>query len=425
MSPGWAIACAVAAGGLFLVDLALSVLLLSVASSSRVALRRVNLEANGRFGFLEEIKTAGSAHRAAVHAMRQASLLGAVALTAIAATVWTWRWSWAAGAGFGLLVGVLLVETYAARLLTLHDARGAVRTTAFLAPAAYALTWPFLAPLRALSARHDGNTHEGEREEDDHDEDAEAYIEVGEREGILEPGEGAMVRGIMDLGETLVREIMTPRTDIIAFPADTTVAEARRVALEAGHSRFPVYGDGIDNVIGVLHVRDLLRAWHEGWEQAPVTGFSRSALFVPETRTVAELLREMRERTHLALVVDEYGGLAGLVTLEDLLEEIVGEIRDEHEIEDDEIQVQSDGSVLVNGLAHVEEIERMFHLAFEERDFDTVGGMVVASLGRVPETGETFDVQGVRVEVVEADPRRVYRVRLRSEVAPSDGRDAP
>jgi CBS domain containing-hemolysin-like protein len=156
-----------------------------------------------------------------------------------------------------------------------------------------------------------------------------------------------------------------------------------------------------------------MRAWAEGWEDATVSTFMRPALFVPETRTVSELLAEMRQRTHVALVVDEYGGLAGLVTLEDLLEEIVGDIRDEHESEEAEIQSQSDGSILASGLAHIEEIENLFDLQVGERDYDTVGGLVTSFLGRVPETGEMLVVHGLKIEVIEADPRRVYRVRIR------------
>jgi CBS domain containing-hemolysin-like protein len=180
----------------------------------------------------------------------------------------------------------------------------------------------------------------------------------------------------------------------------------------------PVYRDSIDDIVGILHVRDLVRAWEQGREAATIAGYVRPAFFVPETLTVAELLREMRVRTHVAIVVDEYGGVAGLVTLEDLLEEIVGDIRDEHETEEALVQQDSDGSWLVHGLAHVDELERIFGLTLEERDFDTVGGLVVSTLGRVPEQGESLEVGGLAIEVVHADPRRVYRVRIRPAGGP-------
>jgi len=295
------IVCGAAAAALLLADLALSVMLLSVTSLSRVALRRIDMESGGRLPFLEEIKTLASIHRAAIHAVRQLCLLGAVVSVAAAASGAGMSRPWSLAFGVGIVAGVLLVETYGARAVALRDPRWAVRTTAFLARPVHVLTYPLFAPVRAAFQSWSVAAQEADREEDESDEDVEAFIEVGEREGILEPGEGDMVRGIMDLGETCIREIMTPRTDIVALRADATVVEARRQALEAGHSRLPVYGDTIDNVVGILHVRDLLRAWSEEWDSAPVSGFMRPALFVPETRTVAELLRELRQRTHIAL----------------------------------------------------------------------------------------------------------------------------
>jgi CBS domain containing-hemolysin-like protein len=199
-----------------------------------------------------------------------------------------------------------------------------------------------------------------------------------------------------------------------------TVAEARAGFLKNTHSRVAVYRDTIDDIVGILHVRDLLRAWDAGHESDPVSAYVRPAFFVPETRPVGELLAEMRRGQHVAIVVDEYGGVAGLVTLEDLLEEIVGDIRDEHTKEEARLEQDKDGSWLVSGLAHVEEIETLFGLDISDRDFDTVGGFVVASLGRVPEVGETFDLGGLKVEVVRADRRRVYRVRMRPLTA-ADG----
>jgi len=153
-------------------------------------------------------------------------------------------------------------------------------------------------------------------------------------------------------------------------------------------------------VIGILHVRDVLRAEEEGLESAPVRGFVKPAFYVPETQTTSALLARMRTRNPLALVVDEYGGLAGLVTLEDLLEEIVGDIRDEHEPDDSQVQQAPDGSWVLNGLAHVEELERLFDVEVKERDFDTVGGLVVAMAGRVPSAGEAFETHGLRIEVL-------------------------
>jgi CBS domain containing-hemolysin-like protein len=405
----------VAAGGafvLFLLDLALSVMTLSASALSRVALRRMNADSGNRLPFLDEFKTVPSSHRAAIHALRQLSLVGAVALTGSVFAAAAWPGGWWGGLAVGALVGTLVVETVVARLIALRDPRTALRLTAILVRPVHALTYPVLAPVHAAFRRWAGTIAEEDESEEDADDDVEAFIEVGEREGILEKSEGRMVRGIVDLDSTLVREIMTPRVDVVALQANASVAEARRVALAAAHSRFPVYGETIDSVVGILHVRDLLRAWEEGGSDAGIGGLVHPAVFVPETRTVAEVLAELRTRAHVALVVDEYGGFAGLVTLEDLLEEIVGEIRDEHELEDATFTAEDGGVWIVSGAAHAEELERVFGVDLGERDYDTVGGFVTAALGRVPANGETFEHRGLRVEIVDADPRRVRRVRI-------------
>lgn len=405
----------IASGGafvLFVLDLALSVMTLSASALSRVALRRMNADSGNRLPFLDEFKTVPSSHRAAIHTLRQLSLIGAVALTGSVFAAAAWPGGWWGGLAFGALIGTLVIETVLARLIALRDPRTALRLTAILVRPVHALTYPVLAPVHAAFRRWAGTIAEEDESEEDADDDVEAFIEVGEREGILEKSEGRMVRGIVDLDSTLVREIMTPRVDVVALHANSSVAEARHVALAAAHSRFPVYGETIDNVVGILHVRDLLRAWEEGSAHAGIVGLVHPAVFVPETRTVAEVLAELRTRAHVALVVDEYGGFAGLVTLEDLLEEIVGEIRDEHETEDATFTAEDGGVWIVSGAAHAEELERVFGVDLGERDYDTVGGFVTAALGRVPANGETFEHRGLRVEIVDADPRRVRRVRV-------------
>jgi CBS domain containing-hemolysin-like protein len=405
---------------LFLLDLTLSVMTLSASALSRVALRRMNAESGYKLPFLDEFKTVPSPQRAAIHTLRQLSLIGAVSLCGALWARLSAPGGWWGGIAIGAVVGTLLIETVLARVLALKDPRMALRLTAILVRPVHALTYPLLAPVHAAFRRWAGTVADDDESDDDLDEDVEAFIEVGEREGILEKSEGRMVRGIVDLDHTLVREIMTPRVDVVALHAAVDVAEARSVALAAGHSRFPVYGETIDNVIGILNVRDLLRAWDEGWGEAGITGLVRPAVFVPETRTVAEALAEMRTRSHVALVVDEYGGFAGMVTLEDLLEEIVGEIHDEHEDYGAILQEEAAGSWLVSGAAHAEELERVFGVDLGERDYDTVGGFVTATLGRVPAKGERFQHNGLAVEIVDADPRRVRRVRIhRGQAGPA------
>jgi CBS domain containing-hemolysin-like protein len=399
---------------LFLLDLALTTMLLSVASLSRVALRRLSAESEDSLPYLEGIKTLASTYRVAIQTARQLSLLGGTVVVALAAGAAGWPHPWWIGVGTGAVLGVGVLETMLARFLAFRDPRAAIRSTAFLVRALHLVSYPILRPLQRVLRPVERLVPLTDEEKDEESEqEVEAFIEVGEREGILAKDEGEMVRGIMDLGETLVREIMVPRTDIVAFPSTTAIEDARRGFLRNTHSRVPVYRDTIDNVVGILHVRDLLRPWEQGNEKDPISAHLRPAFFVPETRLVAELLREMRTGAHIALVVDEYGGIAGLVTLEDLLEEIVGDIRDEHSAEEARIEQEADGAWLVSGIAHVEEIEDLFEVDMGERDFDTVGGLVVATLGRVPEVGESLEIGGLRVEIVRADRRRVYRVRIR------------
>ena len=400
-----------------LLELALSVMTLSASALSRVALRRMNAESGNRLPFLEEFKTVPSSPRAAIHILRQLALISAVALWGSVAAASGWPGGWWTGIALGAFVGALLVETVAARMIALKDPRLALRFTAILVRPVHAFTYPVLGPVHAAFLRWAGTIEDEEDTDEGLAEDVEAFIEVGEREGILEKSEGRMVRGIVDLDTTLVREVMTPRVDVVALPLAASIGEARRVALDSGHTRFPVFGEGIDNIVGILHARDLLRAWEEGWEDTGIGGLVRPAVFVPETRTVAEVLAEMRTRGHAALVADEYGGFAGMVTLEDLVEEIVGEIRDEHESQDTSLQPEADGTWLVSGAAHAEELERVFGVDLGERDYDTVAGFVTAALGRVPSKGERFAQAGLRVEIVEASARRVRQVRVSAEPA--------
>ncbi len=409
------------AATLLVAELAIAVLLLAVSGLSRVALRRLASE-EPRLGFLEEVRGGGSSRRISLHAARETCLLGASVALALAARGAELPHPWLLGIAGGVLVGVLLLEGLVARALALRAPRAALRATAFLAAPIHLLFFPVAKPMATLLQRWTtpGARDESETEEDE--EHVDAFLEVGEREGILEAGESRMVRGIVDLSETRVREIMTARTDIVALAADATVADARKAMLRSWHSRLPVYRGNLDNVVGVLDVRDVLKAADEGAEDKPVASFLRPAFFVPETQSTADLLPQLRTRTRMTLVVDEYGGLAGLVTLEDVLEEIVGDIREEHEPGGAAIEQASDGSWLVSGLVHVEEIEPLFDVTVGERSFDTVGGLVVAELGHVPAPGERLEAHGLEIEVIEADRRRVYRVRVR-KASPAAGND--
>ena len=255
-----------------------------------------------------------------------------------------------------------------------------------------------------------------ESDDDDNGGDIQALIDVGEEEGILEEEEGELIQSIIEFGETRAGEVMTPRTDIVALPSTATVREARDVMVESKYSRLPVYREQIEDVLGIIYVRDLLTYWAEGREDDGIEPLLRPAYFVPETKSVDELLEEM-QKTHvqLALVIDEYGGLAGLLTVEDILEEIVGEIEDE-DIESEEIVeiVESDdGYYDVLGSTEVGKIERLFDLEIEDDDFTTIAGLVINESGTVPQPGTRLNFRGLDVEVLEADERRINRLRLR------------
>ncbi|HJQ30619.1 MAG TPA: hemolysin family protein [Pyrinomonadaceae bacterium] len=255
-----------------------------------------------------------------------------------------------------------------------------------------------------------------EDEAEDNGGDLKALIDVGEEEGILEEDERERIQNIIEFGETRAGAVMTPRTDIVALPLTATVREARDVMVESKYSRLPVYREQIEDVVGIIYVRDLLTYWAEGREDESIEPLLRPAYFVPDSKSVDELLEEMRKaHVQLALVIDEYGGLAGLLTVEDILEEIVGEIEDE-DIESDEIVelvADDDGYYEVAGSTEVGKIERLFHLEIEDDDFTTIAGLVISECGRVPTPGARLNFRGLDVEVLEADERRINRLRLR------------
>lgn len=252
-------------------------------------------------------------------------------------------------------------------------------------------------------------------EEDETKDEIQAFIDVGEEEGIIEESEGELIQSIIDFSDTLVGEIMQPRPQIVAIEASATVADARALIMESKYSRIPVYRDQIDHIEGIVYVRDLLAFCEEGKMNTPVTECMRPVYFVPESKSVRALLEEMQKaQVQIAMVVDEYGGLAGLVTIEDMIEEILGEIEDEDEgAEDHQVRREADGSYLVDGSAEIRKVEMLFDREVEADDFTTVAGLIINELGRVPAAGEKIALKGLEFEVVEADNKRVNRVRLR------------
>jgi magnesium and cobalt exporter, CNNM family len=238
---------------------------------------------------------------------------------------------------------------------------------------------------------------------------AEAYLEAGVQEGLIEKDERRLLQSIVDFGDTLVREVMTPRPDIVAIRSDATHEELLAVFKEQEYSRIPVYKENLDNILGFVFVKDLIQRE----QKTGVTSVMRPAYFVPETKRVSDLLKEFqRQQVQSAIVVDEYGGTAGLVTIEDLLEEIVGEIRDEYDVESEPIVDEGQGRFVFSGKVDIDEVADRLNLEIEREGFETLGGYLLAHLGRVPAVGERFDIDGVSVEVLEAERRRVHKVRM-------------
>ncbi|HEX8707146.1 MAG TPA: hemolysin family protein [Pyrinomonadaceae bacterium] len=255
-----------------------------------------------------------------------------------------------------------------------------------------------------------------EEEEEDNGDDIQALIDVGAEEGILEEEEGELIHSIIEFGDTRVNEVMTPRTEIVALPLTATVREARDVMIESKYSRLPVYRDQIDNVEGLIYVRDLLQCWPEAREDEKIGSLLRFVYFVPETKPVADLLEEMQKaRAQMAMVIDEYGGVAGLVTVEDILEEIVGEIEDEDTEHEEIVEIveANDGYYEAVGSTEIGKIEQLFDMEIEDDDFTTIAGLVISESGYVPRAGERLTIRGLDVEVLDADDRRINRLRLR------------
>ena len=232
-------------------------------------------------------------------------------------------------------------------------------------------------------------------------------------EGSLSEEEGReLLQSIVDFTETVAREVMTPRPDIIAIHADATLNDLRTLFREEQYSRIPVYRKDLDNIVGIVFVKDLV-ALPPGAEP-PLTTLMRSAYMVPESKRVSELLKEMQRRQlQLAIVVDEYGGTAGLVTVEDLLEEIVGEIRDEYDVESETVVDEGDGVFVFSGKVNVDEVMDRLGVEIEREGFETLGGYLLSHLGRMPYVGETFEVDDLATEVLEVERRRITKVRIR------------
>lgn len=350
--------------------------------------------------------------------LRVASLLVAgVALTQFVAPAPAWWWSLLLAAVIWLLFAL---SHLLGRIWVHNNSAQAVMIIAGYMRVALWLLTPLAALLAPVTLR---GIH-------DDDEDAIVLSSDGMRlilpndgdDSEIEESEKEMITSILEMDETVAREVMVPRMDMVTLEADISFAEALDVIIDAGHSRVPVYDDYVDQIIGVLYAKDMLRCFQQQKTDMPLRALLRPAYFVPLTKNVKNLLAEMRKhRVHIAIVVDEYGGTAGLVTIEDILEEIVGEIQDEYDAAE-EVLVQRVGedSFLLSARLDLYSLAKLLDVDIEDEDSDTVGGLVLGLLGHVPEAGESVEHLGWRFTVIEVEGRRIEQVRVEPVVPPEE-----
>jgi len=245
------------------------------------------------------------------------------------------------------------------------------------------------------------------------EEELRLLVTVGEEEGVLEEEETEMIHSIFEFADTTVREVMIPRIDMVTLESDATVDEAVDLALQGGFSRIPVYEESIDNVIGLLYTKDMLKQLREGHNDSPIRDLVRPAYFVPETKKLDDLLREIQQKhVHMVIVVDEYGSVAGLATIEDLVEEIVGDIQDEYDMEEKLYEKIDDDEYIFNAKISIDEFNEIMDMELDDSDYETLGGFLYAQLDKIPTVDDTSTFDGVTFTVLSTRGRRITQVRV-------------
>ena len=257
--------------------------------------------------------------------------------------------------------------------------------------------------------------------------DIQSIIDVGEEEGVIDQEEHEMIHGIFELKQAVVREVMVPRTDVQCVSSKAKMEDVIDLIISEGHSRIPVFEGKIDNIIGVVYAKDLLKFWGKDGGEIPLGRVMRQPYFIPETKKLEELLKEFKKkRVHIAIVVDEYGGLSGLVTIEDLIEEVFGEIEDEYDQRaEGRIVPLGDGSISVDAKLEIEELESYFDIEIQKENFETVGGFIFHLLGRVPKEGEKVTDGELVMTIESADRRKIGRVRITRSRGGQGGQEIP
>jgi putative hemolysin len=347
----------------------------------------------------------------------RSSLLGALSLArnlaivagaALAVTVLTrdtdHDWVMITGIVLGSLALFALLEAVPRALVARNPERWGLRLAPFMG--AFKLVFGGVGRILNLPARVVA------RQQTDEEEEMMRFLEIEDAEGELEEDERKMIRAVFDLEDTAVREIMTPRTDFAAVDTESSADDVVRLVIDRGFSRIPLYEKNADTIVGIIYAKDLFRFLADGRMPKELREVARPAFFVPESKRLDDLLTDMRkQRVHMAIVVDEYGGTAGLVTIEDLLEEIVGEIEDEYDRVEHPVVRVSDDEALLDGRVSIWELNELFGIHIEAEDFDTVGGCVFHLLGRVPIAGDVVEADGASLTVLSIDGHRVRRLR--------------
>lgn len=245
------------------------------------------------------------------------------------------------------------------------------------------------------------------------EEEVQDFIEASEEEGLVNEEESEMLRSIFALGTTVVREIMVPRTEMACIAVDSSMPELLETIINCGHSRIPVYEQTVDNIIGLIYAKDLLKHWGTDHNLLQIRTIMRPPFFIPESKDLEQLLQEFkRKRVHLAIVIDEYGGTSGLVTIEDLLEEIVGDIQDEYDTEEALYTVNEDGSLTADARMPVEELEQYFSISIERDKFDSIGGLIFYLTGKIPAIGDSIEGSGLLFTIIDADERKIKSINI-------------
>jgi CBS domain containing-hemolysin-like protein len=381
-----------------------------VASANRTRLKSMAVRGSRRADRLHSYANERAAVLAVLALARTfaAALAAALSVFLIAReTGDTWGMLIAVAAGVAVLLALLdgLPRLFVAKNPEAWGLRLVPVVTAFRAVFG-PLAWAIDASLRRVVGRQS----EEEREQEE-TEDILRLAEIEPDGDIIEADEREMIRGVVALDETMAREIMAPRIDIAALEVSDAIDDASRLIVEKGFSRIPLYDETIDNIVGVIYAKDLLRCLNEGRRPA-LRDIARPAYFIPESKRVDELLAEFKKsKVHLAIVVDEYGGTAGLVTIEDLLEEIVGEIQDEYDREETPVERVNSHEAILDARVSIDELRELFGFEIEDEDYDTVGGFVYHHLGKVPEAGDEVRVDGLTLRVLSVLGRRIKKVR--------------